>query len=104
MNSPVFLSSLAPFLNQFVQYKRALNRKYCADAEVLRLFDRYIQSRHITGWSAINSSVIDDFLRSRPPREPAQLQPSSWNRSSFLHIRRHAAMDTTESCYCLSSS
>jgi hypothetical protein len=38
MNSPIFLSSVAPFLNQFVQYKRALNRKYCADAEVLRLF------------------------------------------------------------------
>jgi hypothetical protein len=42
MNSPVFLSSLAPFLSQFVQYKRALNRKYRADAEVLRLFDRYL--------------------------------------------------------------
>ena len=40
MNSPVFLSSLASFLGQFVQYKRALNRKYRADAEVLRLFDR----------------------------------------------------------------
>ena len=51
MNSPIFLSSMAPFLNQFVQYKRALNRKYCADAEVLRLFDRYIQRRQITGWS-----------------------------------------------------
>ena len=32
------LSSLAPFLNQFVQFKRALNRKYRADAEVLRPF------------------------------------------------------------------
>jgi hypothetical protein len=42
MNSPVFLSFLAPFLNHFVQYKRALNRKYRADAEVLRLFDRYV--------------------------------------------------------------
>ena len=104
MNSPVFLSSLAPFLNQFVQYKRALNRKYRADAEVLRLFDRYLQSRHIADWSAIDSFVIDDFLKSRPPREPTQLQPSSWSRSSFLRLRRHAAMDTTESCQCLSSA
>jgi hypothetical protein len=55
MNSPIFLSSMAPFLNQFVRYKRALSRKYCADAEVLRQFDRYVQSHHITGWSAINS-------------------------------------------------
>jgi site-specific recombinase XerD len=74
MNSPVFLSSLAAFLNQFVQYKRALNRKYCADAEVLRLFDRYLQSRHVTGWSAINSFVIDDFLKSRP-----RVSPRSYN-------------------------
>jgi hypothetical protein len=55
MNSPTFRSSLAPFLNQFVEYKRALNRKYCADAEVLRLFDRYIQSRDISALSAIDS-------------------------------------------------
>ena len=66
MNSPVFLSSLAPFLSQFVQYKRALNRKYRADAEVLRLFDRYLQSRHIDDWSAIDGALIDDFLKSRP--------------------------------------
>jgi hypothetical protein len=72
MNSPIFLSYLAPFLNQFVQYKRALNRKYCADAEVLRLFDRYIQSRNIRAFSAIDSSVIDDFLRSHPRRVSAR--------------------------------
>ena len=66
MNSPVFLSFLAPFLNHFVQYKRALNRKYRADAEVLRLFDRYVQARDIKGWSAIDSTAIDDFLKSRP--------------------------------------
>jgi len=72
MSSPIFLSLLAPFLNQFVQYKRALNRKYCADAEVLRQFDRYLQNRHITGWSAINSLVIDDFLRSHPRRVSAR--------------------------------
>jgi len=72
MNSPIFLSSLGPFLNQFLQYKRALNRKYCADAEVLRLFDRYIQSHNIAGCLAINSLVIDDFLRSHPRRVSAR--------------------------------
>ena len=70
MNSPVFLSSMAPFLNQFVQYKRALNRKYRADAEVLRLFDPYLHSRHITSWSAVDNFVIDDFLKSRPRERP----------------------------------
>jgi len=72
MNSPIFQSSLALFLNQFVQYKRALNRKYCADAEVLRQFDRYVQSSDISGLSAIDSSVIDDFLRSHPRRVSAR--------------------------------
>ena len=72
MNSPIFRSCLAPFLNQFVQYKRALNRKYCADAEVLRQFDRYIQSRNISALSAIDNSVIDDFLRSHPRRVSAR--------------------------------
>jgi site-specific recombinase XerD len=74
MNSPVFLSSLAPFLNQFVQYKRALNRKYRADAEVLRLFDRYLQSRHTTGWQVIDGFMINDFLKSRP-----RVRPRSYN-------------------------
>lgn len=74
MNSPVFLSPLAPFLNQFVQYKRALNRKYRADAEVLRLFDRYLEGRDVIGWSAIDSALIDDFLKSRP-----RVSPRSYN-------------------------
>jgi site-specific recombinase XerD len=72
MNAPIFQSSLAPFLNQFVQYKRALNRKYCADAEVLRQFDRYVQSRDIRALSAIDSCVINDFLRSHPRRVSAR--------------------------------
>jgi site-specific recombinase XerD len=74
MNSPIFLSSLAAFMNQFVQYKRALNRKYRADAEVLRLFDRYLKSRHIADWSAIDGALIDDFLKSRP-----RVSPRSYN-------------------------
>ena len=74
MNSPVFLSSLAPFLRQFVQYKRALNRKYRADAEVLRLLDRYLHGRHIVGWQAIDGALIDDFLKSRP-----RVSPRSYN-------------------------
>jgi hypothetical protein len=57
-------------LSQFVQYKQALNRKYRADAEVLRLFDRYLKSPHIADWSAIDSALIDDFLKSRPRASP----------------------------------
>jgi site-specific recombinase XerD len=74
MKTTVFLSSLAVFLSQFVQYKQALNRKYHADVEVLRLFDRYLHNRHIAGWQEIDSALIDDFLKSRP-----RVRPGSYN-------------------------
>lgn len=74
MNSPNFQSALAAFLRQFVQYKRALNRKYRADAEVLRLFDCYLHNGHIAGWQAIDSTLIDEFLKSRP-----RVSPRSYN-------------------------
>jgi site-specific recombinase XerD len=70
MNTPYFRSFLAPFLHQFVQYKRALNRKYFNDAETLRLFDRYLHNNDITDWHAVDSAVIDDFLKSRPEVGP----------------------------------
>ena len=66
MKTTIFQSFLATFLNQFVQYKRALNRKYHTDSEILRLLDRYIHSVRITEWQTIDGSVIDDFIRSRP--------------------------------------
>jgi site-specific recombinase XerD len=74
MKITVFQSSLAAFLSQFVQYKQALNRKYHADVEVLRLFDRYLHNRHIAGWQEIDSALIDDFLKSRP-----RVRPGSYN-------------------------
>ena len=70
MKTPYFQSFLAPFLHQFVQYKRALNRKYFNDAETLRLFDRYLYNRDIVDWPAVNNTVIDDFLTSRPKVGP----------------------------------
>lgn len=74
MTSSIFRSSLTDFFDQFVQYKRALNRKYSADAEVLRLFDRYLENCDIAGWQAIDSALIDDFLKSRP-----RIRPGSYN-------------------------
>ena len=74
MNTPYFQSFLAPFLHQFVQYKRALNRKYFNDADTLRLFDRYLHNNNIADWHAIDSTVIDEFLKSRP-----QVGPKRYN-------------------------
>ena len=70
MNTPYFQSFLAPSLHQFVQYKRALNRKYLNDAHTLRLFDRYLCNHSIADWHAIDSAVVDDFLASRPKVGP----------------------------------
>lgn len=70
MKTTVFQGLLAAFLSQFVQYKRALNRKYHTDAEILRLFDRYIHSRRIADWQTIDGVLIDDFLMSRPKASP----------------------------------
>src|ERR1700733_6912869 len=70
MKTTIFQSFLAAFFSQFVQYKRALNRKYHTDAEILRLFDRYIHNRHVADWQTIDGVLIDDFLMSRPRVSP----------------------------------
>jgi bifunctional non-homologous end joining protein LigD len=66
MNTPFFQSFLAPYLHQFVQYKRALNRKYLNDAHTLRLFDRYLCNHDIADWH----SVIQ-----KPQCTPEPVQP-----------------------------
>ena len=45
--NPELRSVLAESIATFVQYKRALNRKYRAEALALNLFDRYLCKQHI---------------------------------------------------------
>lgn len=70
MNTSIFHSALAEPFGQFVQYKRALNRKYRTEAEALRLLDRYLCERAVAGWEAVDSTLIDHFLKSRPRARP----------------------------------
>jgi len=70
MNNIMFQSTLAEPIRTFVAYKRALNRKYRTESAVLRLFDRYLSSRNVAGWEAIDSVLIDGFLQSRPRTRP----------------------------------
>ena len=63
-------SALAGPIRHFVDYKRALNRKYRPEAAALRLFDRYLCEREITGWDSIDSILIERFLQSRPRTRP----------------------------------
>ncbi len=70
MNPAGFQSSLAGSLHQFLQFKRALNRKYRTEAAALRLFDSYLCKHDVAGWQAIDGAMIDDFLKSRPRPRP----------------------------------
>jgi site-specific recombinase XerD len=70
MNLADLHSALAEPIRQFVEYKRALNRKYRSEAAALRLFDQYLCEHAATGWNCIDSILIDRFLQSRPRTRP----------------------------------
>jgi site-specific recombinase XerD len=63
-------SALAEPIRHFVNYKRALNRKYRSEAAALRLFDQYVGEHAATGWDSISSILIERFLQSRPRTRP----------------------------------
>jgi site-specific recombinase XerD len=70
MNVASLHSALAEPIRRFVEYKRALNRKYRPEAAALRLFDRYLCEHSATGWNCIDSILIERFLQSRPRTRP----------------------------------
>lgn len=63
-------SALAEPIRTFVEYKRALNRKYRPESAALRLFDGYLSEHEATGWNSIDSVLIENFLQSRPRARP----------------------------------
>jgi len=74
MRQPELRSCLTAAIQQFVAYKRALNRKYRSEAAALRLFDRYLWENNIADGDEIDSAVIGQFLQSRP-----RVRPRSYN-------------------------
>ncbi len=81
MTTLLFNGALAEALGKFLQYKRALNRKYHSEAAALRLFDRYLREHNIKDWDSIDSIAIEGFLKSRP-RTTAR---SYNNLASLIH-------------------
>jgi len=63
-------SVLSEAIRTFVEYKRALNRKYRSETLALNLFDRYLCDQRVTRWDEIDSQLIDRFLASRPRNRP----------------------------------
>jgi hypothetical protein len=62
MNTSIFHSALAEPLSHFVQYKRALNRKYRTEAAALRLLDHFLCEHAVASREAIDSTLIENFL------------------------------------------
>ena len=70
MNSEEFHSLFGQEIQIYVDYKRALGRKFVTEARALRLFDRFLADRAITVPDTLTPSVIDAFLASRPRPKP----------------------------------
>jgi site-specific recombinase XerD len=66
MTTLLFSSVLAEPLSKFLQYKRALNRKYHSEAAALRLFDGYLREHNIKDKDSVDSNLVEGFLKSRP--------------------------------------
>jgi site-specific recombinase XerD len=62
--------ALAAAINAFVAHKRALARKYDAEAKTLALFARCLAAEGITEVAAVTPRVIEAFLASRPRTTP----------------------------------
>src|SRR5260370_25428099 len=68
MNIPNCKSAFAACLTDFIGYKQALNCKYRTEANVLQMFDQYLCDPRIPDCEAIDTRVIEGFLKSRPRR------------------------------------
>jgi integrase len=64
-------------IEQFLEYKRALGRKYHSEEKELRLLLRFVRQRGVTALDEVTAALLEDFLASRPRSRPR----------SFNHLR-----------------
>jgi site-specific recombinase XerD len=69
-NEPVFRSFLAGEMEDFINHKRALMRRYDTEERALRLPDRYLAEQEVMEISAVTVECIEAFLISRPRTRP----------------------------------
>jgi site-specific recombinase XerD len=65
-----FESLLAAPMQQFLDHKRALARKFVVEERALRLLDRYLVEHDVRAPEQITSDLLDAFLASRPRKTP----------------------------------
>ena len=70
----IFESLLAKDITAYIDYKRALGRKYDNEEKALWLFDRFLIEQPIISATEIQPVLIESFLNSRP-----RSQPKSYN-------------------------
>ncbi|MHC1744538.1 MAG: tyrosine-type recombinase/integrase [Syntrophobacteraceae bacterium] len=65
-----FRSLLAKDIESYLNYKRAIGRKFHTEAGALHLLDRFLHESAIEDHAALSPSLIDSFLASRPRSRP----------------------------------
>jgi len=65
-----FRSVLGTEIEQFVEYKRALRRRYDNEEKALHILDAFLVKRSIGSISAITPDLLEEFLASRPRSRP----------------------------------
>ena len=66
-----FRSPLAETIERYLEYKRALCKKYLSQEQSLRLFDAYLVNAGVSCIEEITPEVVNKFLASRPPSRPS---------------------------------
>lgn len=61
---------LAREIQQFLEHKRALGRRYVSEEATLRLFQKYLFEHRVRSLCNVSSELVDAFLASRPRPEP----------------------------------
>lgn len=71
---PPLRSLLAEDIQIYLDYKRALGRKFNTEESVLRLFDRFLSNYPVVDRADLTPALIEAFLASRP-----RIRPRSFN-------------------------
>lgn len=65
-----FNSFITKDIHSYLQYKRALGRKFNNEERALKLLDNYLVERNINNVTTVQPALIDSFLISRPRSRP----------------------------------
>ncbi len=65
-----FKSPLSKSIEQFLQYKRSLRKKFHTEERALQLLDRYLVECSVSSMEQLTAELLDNFLASRTRTRP----------------------------------